>query len=144
DPTPTGSAGRVEAEVPSSAGRVPAHASVPANGPNDPLAVTPIAITQSSGSTKYVIPGVADLSSGFANWRTDTRIYNASPKTVNANLLFYSQSGGDPITKSITLAPNEIKQLDNTLASFFGITNDGGALQVTTVEPVNLVTSPRT
>jgi hypothetical protein len=140
----TMSDGRVEVKVTSSTGRVTAYASVLDNATNDPMAVTPIAITQSSGSTKYVIPGVADLNNGFANWRTDTRIFNASPNTVTANLLFYSQSGGNPITKSITLAPNEIKQLDNTLASFFGITNDGGALQITTVDPVNLVTSART
>jgi hypothetical protein len=140
----TMSDGRVEVKVTSSTGRVTAYASVLDNITNDPMAVTPIAITQSSGSTKYVIPGVADLNNGFANWRTDTRIYNASSNTVNANLLFYSQFGGDPITKSITLAPNEIKQLDNTLASFFGITNDGGALQITTADPANLVTSART
>jgi uncharacterized repeat protein (TIGR01451 family) len=140
----TMSDGRIEVKVTSSTGRVTAYASVLDNGTNDPLAVTPIAITQSSGSTKYVIPGVADLNNGFANWRTDTRIYNASSKTVNANLLFYSQFGGDPTTRSITLAPNEIKQLDNTLASFFGITNDGGALHITTADPANLVTTART
>jgi large repetitive protein len=140
----TMSDGRVEVKVTSSTGRVTAYASVLDNLTNDPMAVTPIAITQSNNSTKYVIPGVADLNNGFANWRTDTRIFNASSKTVNANVLFYSQLGGDPITKSITLAPNEIKQLDNTLASFFGVTNDGGALQITTVDPANLVTSART
>jgi len=135
--------GRVEVKVTSSTGKVTAYASVLDNLTNDPMLVNPITITE-GGGTKFVIPGVADLNNGFANWRTDTRIYNASASTVTANLLFYSQTGAAPVTKSITLAPNEVKQLDNTLASFFGVTNDGGALHITTDTPANLITSART
>jgi len=135
--------GRVEVKVTSSTGKVTAYASVLDNLTNDPMLVNPITVTE-GGGTKFVIPGVADLNNGFANWRTDTRIYNASASTVTANLLFYSQTGAAPVTKSITLAPNEVKQLDNTLASFFGVTNDGGALHITTDTPANLITSART
>jgi hypothetical protein len=139
----TMSDGRVQVKVTSPTGKVTAYASVLDNLTNDPLLVTPVAISQ-SGSSKYVIPGVADLNNGLANWRSDTRVYNTSDKTVNATLSFYSQSGGAPKTKDITLAPNEVKQLDNTLATVFGITNDGGALHITTANAVNLITSART
>ena len=135
--------GRVEVKVTSPGGKVTAYASVLDNLTNDPMLVSPVTITN-NGSTKFVIPGVADINNGLANWRTDARIYNASSNTVKANLLFYSQFGGDPKTAEITLAPNEVKQLDNTLASVFGVTNDGGALHITTTDPANLVTSART
>ena len=135
--------GRVEVKVTSPGGKVTAYASVLDNLTNDPMLVSPVTITN-NGSTKFVIPGVADINNGLAKWRTDARIYNASSNTVKANLLFYSQFGGDPKTAEITLAPNEVKQLDNTLASVFGVTNDGGALHITTTDPANLVTSART
>ena len=135
--------GRVEVKVTSPAGRVTAYASVLDNLTNDPMLVSPVTISQ-SGATKFVIPGVADISNGLANWRSDTRIYNPSSKTVNATLRFYSQAGGDPKIAQITLAPNEVKQLDNTLASVFGVMNDGGALHITTTESSNLITSART
>jgi len=135
--------GRVEVKVTSPAGKVTAYASVLDNLTNDPMLVSPITLSQ-SGATKFVIPGVADINNGLANWRSDTRIYNPSSKTVNATLRFYSQSGGDPKVAQITLAPNEVKQLDNTLASVFGVSNDGGALHITTTESSNLITSART
>lgn len=134
---------RVEVKVTSPLGKVTAYASVVDNATNDPLLVTPVAINQLTAS-KYVIPGVADLSNGSANWRTDTRVFNASSSPVEATLTFYSQNGGEPQTAKVTLAANEVRQLDSTLSSLFNVTNAGGALHISTATASNLIATART
>ena len=61
----------------SAGGKVTAYASVLDNATNDPLLVTPVSVT-TTGAPKYVLPGIADLNNGNANWRSDVRIYNPS------------------------------------------------------------------
>jgi large repetitive protein len=134
--------GRIEVKVTSGSGRVTAYASVLDNQTSDPLLVTPTVVS-AGGSAKYVVPGVADLNSGLANWRTDMRLFNASSKSVDALLELHSQSG-NVVTQRVTLSPNEVRQFDNLLSSTFGITNDGGALHVSTATPVNLIATART
>ena len=129
---------RVEVKVASGSGRVTAYASVLDNETSDPLLVTPTLLTN-SGSTKFVIPGVADLNA----WHSDVRIFNASSSKVDAQLMFVSQTGSVQ-TRPLTLGPNEIKQLDNLLQSTFGITNDGGALHISTASAANLIATART
>jgi uncharacterized repeat protein (TIGR01451 family) len=135
--------GRVEVRVTSALGRVTAYASVLDAKTSDPLLVTPVTLGN-GGSTKYVVPGVADLANGAANWRTDIRVFNASASAADATLTFYSQAGGEPHTAQLTLAPNEVKQLDGVLQSTFGVSNDGGAVHITTAKGSNLIATART
>jgi hypothetical protein len=110
---------------------------------NDPLLVTPVAVNATAAS-KYVIPGVADLSNGIANWQTDVRLFNPSANIVKATLTFYSQNGGTPQSKDVFLAPNQVQTFDAALHQFFGLTNDGGALHITTTATTPLVATART
>ncbi|HEV7920806.1 MAG TPA: hypothetical protein VGR02_08465, partial [Thermoanaerobaculia bacterium] len=135
--------GRVEVRVTSPGGKVTAYASVLDQKTADPMLVTPVSLSE-AGHSKFVVPGVADLSTGAANWRTDLRIFNASSNAVEADLLFYSQTGGEPRTAHLSLQPNQVRQLDNTLSTLFGISNDGGALHITTAANVNLIATART
>ncbi|HET7710792.1 MAG TPA: hypothetical protein VFL80_02580, partial [Thermoanaerobaculia bacterium] len=135
--------GRVEVRLASPTGRVTAYASVIDQTTDDPVLVEPVNIAQ-TGSTRFVLGGVADIVSGLANWRSDVRIFNPSTRSVDATLLFHALSGGAPRTAQITIAPNEVRRIDNTLASLFGVTNDGGALHINTVEPANLIATART
>ncbi|HVR40069.1 MAG TPA: hypothetical protein VMU84_13310 [Thermoanaerobaculia bacterium] len=134
---------RVEVQVTSTEGKVTAYASVLDSATADPLLVSPVTISQ-TGAQKWVVPGVADISNGNANWRTDTRIYNAETIPVAATLSFYSQNGGEPKVKQLTIDAGKVLQLDSTLTSFFGVSNDGGALHVETYGPAKLVTTART
>ena len=135
--------GRVEVRVLSPGGKVTAYASVLDNLTNDPLLVSPVN-RSAAGNTTYVVPGVANLNNGFASWRTDMRLFNASASAVDATLTYYSQGGGDPKSVTVTLPPNEVKEFDDTLASTFGVTNDGGAVHITTATAANLIATART
>ena len=135
--------GRVEVEVLSGNGKVTAYASVLDNETSDPLLVTPVTV-DSAGATKWIVPGVADLVSGFANWQTDMRLFNASTTPVDVTLSFYSQSGAEPKVRTLTIAPGQVRQFDKTLASLFQTTNDGGAVHITTAEPAKLIATART
>jgi len=135
--------GRIEVRVTSAGGKVTAYASVVDNATNDPLLVSPVAVS-SLGATKWVIPGVADLSNGAANWRSDVRLFNAGTDAVNATLTYVPQGGGDPIVKTMAVAPNEVKQLDGIVQNLFGLTNSGGALHITTENSAPLVATART
>ncbi|HEY0139835.1 MAG TPA: hypothetical protein VGF48_03005 [Thermoanaerobaculia bacterium] len=135
--------GRVEVQVTSSTGKVTAYASVVDNETADPLLVTPVTLSE-QGQTKWVVPGVADLSNGLANWQTDMRIFNAGTTAVDATLTFYSQAGGEPVVKTVTIPAGQVQELDKTLASVFGKTNDGGAVHISTSARSRLIATART
>ncbi|MFZ2493693.1 MAG: hypothetical protein WA208_19610, partial [Thermoanaerobaculia bacterium] len=135
--------GRVEVSVTSGLGKVTAYASVLDNTTSDPLLVTPVALSE-SGDTKWVVPGVADLNNGFANWQTDLRIFNGDSEPVDATLTFYSQNGGAPKTTTLKLAAGEVQQIDRALSSLFSSSNDGGAIHVSTSKASRVVATART
>jgi uncharacterized repeat protein (TIGR01451 family) len=135
--------GRVEVEVVSDGGKITAYASVLDNLTSDPLLVTPVPI-DSEGATKWVLPGVADLASGFANWQTDMRLFNAGTEDVETTLSFYSQNGGSPKTATVTIPAGQVRQFDKALSSIFNATNDGGAVHITTANVAKLIATART
>ncbi|HEU4886888.1 MAG TPA: IPT/TIG domain-containing protein [Thermoanaerobaculia bacterium] len=135
--------GRVEVSVVSGEGKVTAYASVLDNRTGDPLLVSPVTLTEAT-HTKWVLPGVADLSSGFANWQTDMRLFNPGTTDVEATLSFHSQSGGAPKTATLTLPAGAVRQLDKALTTVFDTANDGGAIHITTAEPSRLIATART
>ena len=135
--------GRVEIEVLSGDGLVTAYASVLDNQTSDPLLVTPVTLGQGD-ATKWVMPGVADLVSGFANWQTDMRLFNAGQSEVEATLTFHSQGGGEPKVRTLTIPAGQVRQFDRTLATLFDTVNDGGAVHITTAEPARLIATART
>jgi hypothetical protein len=136
--------GRIEVEVTSSTGKVTAYASAVDNFTNDPLLVSPV-LKSSTSSSRYVLPGVADLNNGVASWRTDMRIFNSSTAPVTVTLLYVPQ--GNPTatqTATRTLAAGQVLAIDNTLQTLFGLTNSGGSMVVTTAIASNLVVTGRT
>jgi uncharacterized repeat protein (TIGR01451 family) len=135
--------GRVEISVTGGTGKVTAYASVLDNATSDPLLVTPVTLTD-TGNTKWVVPGVADLDNGTANWQTDMRLFNAGTAAVDTTLTFYSQNGGAPRVANITIPAGQVRQFDKALATVFGTTNDGGAIHVSTATPARLVATART
>jgi uncharacterized repeat protein (TIGR01451 family) len=136
--------GRVEAKVVGGDGKITAYASVVDNGTQDPLLVNGVALNQVL-SSKFVLPGVAALNNGFANWRTDMRIFNAGATAQDATLTMYPFTGtGSPIVRSTSINPGEVKVLDDVVQSLFGQSNLGGAVHVTTTTDSQLVVTGRT
>ncbi|MFL6246259.1 MAG: IPT/TIG domain-containing protein [Thermoanaerobaculia bacterium] len=133
--------GRVEVSVTSGSGKVTAYASVLDNHTGDPLLVSPVTLTAAS-NTKWVLPGVADLHSGRATWQTDMRLFNAGTTEVEATLTFHG--GAAPRTATLTLPAGAVRQLDKTLSTLFGTTNEGGAIHITTTAPARLIATART
>jgi len=136
--------GRIQAQVVGGDGKITAYASVIDNKSGDPILVSGVPLGQTSAN-HFVLPGVADLNTGLAAWRTDMRIFNPTSSPQSAQLTFYPANGqGQPQSTSIGINAGEVKQLDNTLQSTFGITNAGGAIHVQTATPQPLVISGRT
>jgi uncharacterized repeat protein (TIGR01451 family) len=136
--------GRVEAKVVGGDGRITAYASVVDNGTQDPLLVNGVALNQVL-SSKFVLPGVAALNNGFANWRTDMRIFNAGATVQDATLTMYPFTGtGSPIVRSASINAGEVKVLDDVVQSLFGQSNLGGAVHVTTTSDSQLIVTGRT
>ncbi len=138
--------GRVEVKVTAGDGKVMAYASVVDNKTTDPLLVTGVPIVQTPARS-FVLPGVADLSTGGANWRSDLRLFNAGADPQYVTMTLYPQTGSassDTIARSFTVNPGEVSVLDNVLASRFGVTNIGGAMHVDTLTDANLVLTGRT
>jgi uncharacterized repeat protein (TIGR01451 family) len=138
--------GRIEVKVTGGDGKVIAYASVVDNKTTDPLLVTGTPLAQTPARS-YVLPGVADLSNGGANWRSDLRVFNAGTDPQYVTMTLYPQTGSassDPISRSVAINPGEVTILDNVLASRFGVTNIGGALHVDTLSDANLVVTGRT
>ena len=137
--------GRFEIEVTSPTGKVTAYASTVDNGTNDPLCVLPVlkgAIT----SSRYVIPGVADINSPFAKWRSDIRVFNSGTSDVTATLTYFPQPGnaGASGPQQITVKAGEVKAIDNAINALYGLTNSGGAIVLSTPAAAPLVVTART
>ena len=134
--------GRIEVQVTGGDGRITAYASRVDNKSGDPLLVSGVPL-RAATANHYVLPGVAALNSGFANWQSDVRLFNAGTTPVTPTVTYYPQNGG-PSSASLTVNPGETKQLDNVLQSLFGLVETGGALHFTTASETNLVISGRT
>jgi len=135
--------GHIEVAATSGDGKVTAYASVIDSRTTDPLLVSGVPIG-GTGSSRFVIPGVASLDSG-ATWRSDVRIFNSSTSPQTTTLTLYPT--GNPsasVSQSVTIQPGEVKALDDIVHSTFNLTNAGGALHVTTAVPVPLVVTART
>ncbi|MEK6372258.1 MAG: hypothetical protein AABO58_06140 [Acidobacteriota bacterium] len=137
--------GRFEIEVTSATGKVTAYASTVDNATNDPLCVLPV-LKGALSSSRYVIPGVADLNSPFAAWRSDIRIFNSGAADVTATLAYFPQPGntGATTTSQVTIKAGEVKVIDNAMQTLYGLTNSGGAILLTTPSAVPLVVTART
>jgi len=137
--------GRAEVKLAgNSGGRVTAYASVVDNASADPFFVPPVALG-SVGFSRYVVPGVADLTSPIASWRTDVRAFNSSASPQTATFTFYPfQNPGAAVSKDIPISPGEVHAFDNVLQSLFGLQNTGGALHMTTTSNVPFVVTART
>ncbi|MBW3670920.1 MAG: hypothetical protein KY432_04530, partial [Acidobacteria bacterium] len=136
--------GRIEISAANGQGRLMAYGSVVDNITNDPQLVPAVTLGEDRG-TKWVLPGVADLETGQASWRTDVRILNADGEPREVKLTYYPQN--DPGVKKeafLTLNAGEIEVLDDLLATFFGESNTGGVVHVETEATTNLVTTGRT
>jgi len=75
-----------------------------------------------SGAEPMLIPvaGAAPGANG-TNFRTDVAIMNIGVSGATAALT-YSPASGGAVTKTLTLAPNETKTLDDVVPGFFGVT----------------------
>ena len=137
--------GRIEITVDSPTGAVAAYASVLDNLTADPLAVMP-AIPATISATRYVIPGIADLNNGAANFHSDIRIFNGGSFPVTATLTYYPQGNpaGAVTAQPITIDKGEVKAFDNALPALFNVTNSGGSVLITTTSPASLVATGRT
>ncbi len=133
---------RVEVKVTGGEGKVTAYASVVDNFTNDPLLVS--GAPTGPLASKYIVPGVADITNSLANWRTDLRIFNGGLTSHNASLLLYPQGGGAPRSAELSLQPGEVRSVNDIVKTLFQSENIGGALHVTTAQPSSLVVTGRT
>jgi hypothetical protein len=142
---PTLQDGRIEVEITSNTGAVTAYASVLDNLTTDPLAVAPVAVDQIS-STRYTLPGVADLNNGANNFHSDVRIFNGGTSDVTANLTYYpiNLTAAPTQAAPVLIRAGEMKVFDNMLPAFFNVRDGAGSLVVTTATPSSLVVTGRT
>ena len=134
---------RLEVKVDSDAGKVTAYASLLDNKTSDPLLVLPVQPSFTT-ETRYVVPGVAELNNGAANFHTDMRLYNSGPSAQKISLAYSTTDRTPPAPVERTLAPGEVLSIDNTLLSLWNISGSGGAVVVTTDSPTALVVTART
>ncbi|HEX9982695.1 MAG TPA: hypothetical protein VGF69_05500 [Thermoanaerobaculia bacterium] len=135
--------GRVEVQVAGGDGRVTAYASVLDNKTSDPLLVFPVQAAKVAAK-RFVVPGVAELNNGAANFHTDMRIFNGSAAPVALTVNYFPQSGEAPAPLQMTLQAGEVKVVDDVLPSLFSLTNSGGAVSVTTPNDASVVVTART
>jgi hypothetical protein len=136
--------GRIEAKVTSGDGAITAYASVIAAGTGDPIFVQGMDPAKIS-SSKYVLPGLADLHAGSAIWRSDVRIFNGGTQSQMVDLYFYPQ--GSTTAKGpvpVIVGPGQVKVLQGVVEQLFGLQNTGGAMQIVTAQTSSLLTTAET
>ncbi len=95
-------------------------------------------------STRYVIPGIAELNTG-TNFHSDIRLFNGGLGDANVTLTFYPQGNGTPVAMpAFTIPKGQIRAIDNVLPTFFGVTAGGGSIVATTSGDSSIVATGRT
>lgn len=138
--------GRMSAQIVSGEGAITAYASVVAAGTGDP-ALVPGVDPSSLSAKKYVLPGVADLRIGAANWRSDVRIFNPNQNTETVNVFFYPQGETTPLGPvEVQIQPGHIEVLPGVVESLFGQQDLGGALHIVPItgQATSLIVSGET
>lgn len=136
--------GRIEVEVTSETGRVLAYAGITDNRTGDPYLVSP-ALLREAGAERYVVPGVAKIDNGFADWRSDVHVFNPGSASADVTLTFHPTQLLSPSrSASITIAAGEVRVLGDVLGSTFQLNNVSGALHVTAADGAPLVVTNHT
>lgn len=135
--------GRIEIRVTDGDGKITGYASVVDNGTGDPLLVSGVPLGQ-AGATRYVLPGAANINTGFADWRTDMRIFNYGTIPQTATLTFFPLGTGSPRTAQVEAKVGEVVALNNVVKTLFNGENLGGVVHVTTPQPASFIVSGRT
>jgi hypothetical protein len=133
--------GRLEVSVTSDTGKVTAYASVLDNATQDPLLVFPVDPSLVSAK-RFVVPGVAEFDSGFSNFHTDMRVYNAASTDANVTINF-SGSVSLPAVQR-TIPAGQVLAVDNVLGTLWNAANGVGAVNITTASDAQLVVTART
>lgn len=139
-PGTTLSDGRLQVEVTSDGGKVTAYASVLDNITSDPLLVFPVDTSKVSNA-RVVVPGVAELNNGAANFHSDIRIFNAGSTDATVTLNYTSASVPP---KQVVVPAGQIVAYNNTLNTLWGLTGSGGAIIATTDAATPIVVTART
>jgi hypothetical protein len=140
---PTITDGRVELKVTSDTGRITSYASVLDNVTSDPLLVFPVDPTKVTGK-RFVVPGVAELTTPVSNFHTSMDILNSSASPASVTLSFAPNGGSAPAPVTMTLAAGELKNFANVLPDLWRLDGVGGAVVATTDKDTPLVLTART
>jgi hypothetical protein len=135
--------GRLEVSVLSDGGRVSAYASVLDNTTSDPLCVFPVDPSRILAQ-RYVVPGVAELNNGAANFHTDMRIFNGGNAPADITVAYSTSDRAAPAPLQMHLNAGEVKAIDSVLPSLWNISGSGGAVVVTSDANTSLVVTART
>jgi hypothetical protein len=132
--------GRLEVEVISDGGKVTSYASVLDNITSDPLLVFPVDPSKIS-TTRVVVPGIAELNNGAANFHSDMRIFNAGSTAADVTLAF---TGASVPAKTISIPAGAVASFNDTLKTLWDLTGTGGAVIATTSADTPIVVTART
>ncbi|MEO8378431.1 MAG: hypothetical protein ABI779_02085, partial [Acidobacteriota bacterium] len=92
-------------------------------------------VVRSSFKQELVLPGVARLPGAFNSyWKSDVVVYNPTNESQDVTFKFASlnepSESADLLTKKITLAPREIRVIEDALFELFGLETGGGSLHI--------------
>ncbi|HYK01975.1 MAG TPA: PKD domain-containing protein [Thermoanaerobaculia bacterium] len=87
------------------------------------ISVTTIAAYRTLVSVAAQTPGAGNTS-----WRTELNVFNAGSQAASIVLAYIPSGGGNAITRSLVLGPNQSKTYANSLLDLFDIPSGAGAL----------------
>jgi hypothetical protein len=96
-----------------------------------PVRITMTELASPPSGTVLTIPVVAHLA-GLAGtfFRTDLRVFNPEPRTVDVTLAFTPSNTASEETAVVSLDPREILRLDDVVSTIFGRDAARGSLQL--------------
>lgn len=98
-----------------------------------PTQIAPMVVPSRSAFLPAVGHGPGGCFGGVCTeWRSDVWIFNSSSTTANVEVFLLSRDNEnvDPPRRSLTIAPNETRELEDVVGSVFGLDNAFGALEI--------------
>lgn len=134
---------RAEVLVTSGGATVAAYGAVVDNSSGDPIFIPAQRLPKAGGHKS--VPGALHADgANDTHWRTDLWLFNQSDRPLLVGVRFLPSSTGPSSLRDLTIAPGEIRRIDDSVLTLFGVASGTGQIAIEGQSLGDLLATTRT
>lgn len=134
---------RAEVLVTGGNATIAAYGAVVDNSSGDPIFIPAQSLPKAPGQKS--IPGALHADgANDTHWRTDLWLFNQSDRPVPVGVRFLPSTTGPSILRDLTIGPGEIRRIDDSVLTLFGIASGTGQISIEGLNLGDVLATTRT